>query len=355
MKLSPCFVSTVAHVTRLREGRLFPHRGTRRPFRSGRPLAAAFLVLAAALLVPWARAEAWPQGPLRIVVTSTPGGGPDLVARLLGERLGVLLGQSVAVENRPGANGNLAAESVVRAVPDAHTLLLSGESLFAVNPHLYPDAGFDAARDLEPVAGLAEHSFVLTVNPKLPVRTLAEFIAYARRASPPLHYASSGHGSPHHLAMERLLRLADIRMVQVPYRGGAPASAAIASGEVAAGFAGTSNAGLIAAGRLRPIAVTSAARDPEFPDVPAIAERYPGFRLTNWYGLFAPRHSPKAALAQLGAGVAAMLADPGVRSQLRQAGGLRPMAAGPDALAARIASDRAAYGELIRELGVRAQ
>ncbi|HEX6690058.1 MAG TPA: tripartite tricarboxylate transporter substrate binding protein, partial [Burkholderiales bacterium] len=228
------------------------------------------IVLLVLLCAAGAALAQYPSRPIRIVVTIPPGGAPDIAARVVGQKLAEGLGQPVVVENRPGANGNTAAGEVARAAPDGYTLILAADSLIAINPHLYASMPLDTLKDLAPVASLVANQFVLSVNPSLPVKTLREFVDYARKSSPPLHYASGGNGSQHQLTMEMLKARAGINLVHVPYRGGAPATAATMSGEVAAMFAGTSTAPQIKAGRLRALATSGAQRSTAFPDLPTI-------------------------------------------------------------------------------------
>ena len=227
------------------------------------------------------------------MVTIPPGGAPDIAARLVGQKLSETIGQPVVVENRPGANGNTAAGEVARAPPDGYTLLLAADSLITINPHLYARMPIDTLKDLTPVATLVANQFVLSVNPSLPVKTFQEFIEYAKKANPPLNYASGGNGSQHQLTMEMLKARAGINLVHVPYRGGAPATTATMAGEVAAMFAGTSTAPQIKAGRLRALAVSGAKRSSAFPELPTIAEFYPGFENSIWLGLFGPAGMPQ--------------------------------------------------------------
>ncbi|HSD40462.1 MAG TPA: tripartite tricarboxylate transporter substrate binding protein [Burkholderiales bacterium] len=300
---------------------------------------------------------AWAQYPtrtIRIVVTIPPGGAPDLTARIVGEKLAAAFGQPVVIENRPGANGNTAAEQVARSSPDGHTLLLGADSLLAINPHVYSRMPVDVQRELAPVASLVSNMFVLSVNPALPVGTFQEFIEYARKANPPLTYASGGNGSQHQFMMEALKQRAGINLVHVPYKGGAPATTATVAGEVAAMFAGTSTAPQIKAGKLRALAVTGARRSDLFPDLPAIGEVYPGYEMTIWLGLFAPAGTPAPVLERLREEVAKALASPDVVEKLGRAGGLHPFTTTPDEFAALIRRDYDKYGKLVREIGVRA-
>jgi tripartite-type tricarboxylate transporter receptor subunit TctC len=313
-----------------------------------RLVAAALLIGAAAAT--WAQ---YPSRPVRLVCSTSPGGAPDIAARTLADKLGPALGRPVVVENRAGSNGNIAAELVARSPADGHTLLLGQDSIFAINPHVYARMPVDVLRDLVPVATVASNFFVLSVHPSLPVRTLPEFVEYARKAKPPLTYGSGGNGSQHHLTMEQLKRAAGIELVHVPYKGGAPAMTATVAGEVAAMFAGTSTAPQIRAGRLRALAVTGTKRSEAFPELPTIGEFYPGYEVTIWLGLFAPAGAPEPVLGRLREEVAKALAADDVREKLNGAGGLQAFATSPAEFAALIRSDYDKYGKLVREIGVK--
>ena len=311
---------------------------------------------AALLVLNCAAADAvaqYPTRPVRLIVPIPPGGAPDIAARIAGQKLGEFLGQPVVVENRPGSNGNIAADLVAKSQPDGYTLLLGQDSLFAVNPHVYARMPFDPLNDLVPVATIASNQFVLSVNPSVPVKNLREFVDYARAAKPPLAYASGGNGSQHQLAMEMLKQRAGIDLVHVPYKGGSPATAATVAGDVAAMFAGTSTAPQIRAGRLRAIAVTGHTRSSAFPDLPTIGETYPGYELTIWLGLFAPAGTPEPALSRLRADIARVLAQAEIKERLNSAGGLEPFATSTEAFAALVRSDYEKYGKLVRDLRIK--
>src|SRR6187455_3678955 len=213
-------------------------------------------------------AAQYPSRPITIIVPIPPGGAPDIAARVIADKLSQNIGQPVVVENKAGANGNIANEFVARSQPDGHTLGLLADSQITVNPHLYK-MPIDTLRDLAPVATVAANQFVLTVNPSLPVRTFPEFIEYAKKANPPLAYASGGNGSQHHLTMEMLKQRAGIELMHVPYKGGAPATTATLAGETQVMFSGTSVSPQVKAGKLRAIASSGAKRSEAFPDVPA--------------------------------------------------------------------------------------
>jgi len=313
----------------------------------------AFLFLAFFLVLNGALAQ-YPSRPVRIVVTIPPGGAPDIAARIIGQKLAESLGQPVVVENRPGANGNTAAEMVANAPADGYTLILAADSLIAINPHLYARMPLDTLKDLTPVASLVTNQFVLSVNPSLPVRTVPEFIEYARKANPPLNYASGGNGSQHQLTMEMLKQRAGIDLVHVPYRGGSPATMATVAGEVAAMFAGTSTAPQIKAGRLRALAVAGAKRSPAFPELPTIGEFYPGFENSIWLGLFGPAGLPDDVLVRLRKELNRTLGLQEMREKLQGSGSLEPFITTPEEFAAVIRRDYAKYAKVIKEAGIKA-
>jgi len=311
-----------------------------------------FIALLASLLSHGAAAQ-YPSRPIRLLVPIPPGGGPDIVARLVAPKLGDSLGQPVVVENRVGGNGNLAGELVAKSPADGHTLLLGMDSLIVINPHLYAGMPFDPLKDLAPVASLVSNGFFMAVNPSVSARTFPEFIEYARRTNPPLHYGSGGNGSQHHLTMERLKTRAGINMVHVPYKGGAPATTATVAGEVAVMMSGTSTAPQIKAGRLRALAFTGPKRSRILPDVPTIAEFYPDFVMVQWYGLFAPAGTSEAVLARLRAEVNKTLVLPDVREKLSNSGGVEPWITTPEEFAAEIRSEYAKYAKLVKDLGAK--
>jgi tripartite-type tricarboxylate transporter receptor subunit TctC len=312
------------------------------------------LAISAALFAAPASAQ-YPARPIRLIVPIPPGGAPDIAARVIGQTLGEHLGQPVVVENRVGANGNIAGELVARSPADGYTLLLGQDSLITINPHLYAKMPFDTLTDLIPVASLVSNMFVLSVNPSLPVKSLPEFIEYARNTNPPLAYASGGNGSQHQLTMEMLKARAGIKLMHVPYKGGSPATKATVSGEVAAMFAGTSTAPQIKSGRLRALAVSGAHRSAAFPDLPAIAEFYPGFENGIWLGLFAPAGTPDEVVARLRAAVKTVLALPEVKQRLNKAGGLEPYSSTPEEFAALVRRDDEKYGKLVKDLGIKVE
>jgi tripartite-type tricarboxylate transporter receptor subunit TctC len=277
-------------------------------------------LVAAAAAVPAipgiSRAQSYPTRPVRLVVGLPPGGGADIQARLMGQWLSERLGQQFIIENRPGAN--LATEAVVRALPDGHTLLLVLASN-TVNPALYDKLNFDFIRDIAPVAGISRAPFIMTVNPSVPARTVAEFIAYAKGNPGKLNFASNGNGSMAHVAGALFNMVAGINMVHVPYRTGAIND--LLGGQVQVIF--DSVPGLIAhikTGKLRPLAVTTATRLEVLPDVPTVADFVPGYEASGMVGVGAPQRTPVEVLDMLNKEINTALADPTMKARLADLG-----------------------------------
>jgi tripartite-type tricarboxylate transporter receptor subunit TctC len=323
------------------------------PARAGLPNAVvAGAVALGAVLAAQSVCAQYPTKPVRLVVTVSAGGAPDTVARVLGDKLSPLLGQPVVVENRAGSNGNIAIETVARSAPDGYTMVVCADSMIVINPHMYKKMPIDVLKDIVPVTSLAEQSnFFLSAHPSVPVKNFQEFIEYAKKANPPLAYASAGNGSQHQMAMEMLKSRAGINLVHVPYKGGAPATAATLAGEVSAMFSGASSGPQIQAGKLRGLAVTGRARSPLFPDLPRIGEFYPGYELSTWIGLFAPAGVPDATMSRLRADINKALAVPEVAKRFNAAGGLDPFIATPQEFAERIRSDNEKYAKLVKLIG----
>ncbi len=309
-------------------------------------------LLCTALFTTATLAQSYPSRPIKLLVPIPPGGAPDIVARVLGQALSEAMGQPVVVENRVGSNGNIASEVTAKAAPDGYTLLLCADSQIVINPHLYKNRmPLDTLKDLTPVATIASNQFALAVNPALPVKTFEEFIAYAKKASPPLAYASGGNGSQHHLSMEMLKARAGIELVHVPYKGGTPAATATVAGETMAVFSGTSNAAQIKSGRLRAIAVTGAHRSDTFPELPTIGQFYPGYEVTIWLALYGPPGMAEPVLAKLRAEINKLLAKPEIKQRLHGAGGLEPYITTPGEFSAMMRRDYDKYGKVVKEVG----
>jgi len=310
-------------------------------------------IFCSALLSCLSMAQEYPQKTVKLVSPIPAGGAPDLIARAVGQRLAMLWSQPVVIENKIGSNGQVAADYVAHMPADGYTLLVGMDSLFVINPYLYKQSSVDVNKDLIPIATLGSNQFVLTLNPNLPVKNLPEFVAYAKKANPALAYGSAGNGSQHHLTMELLKARAEIDLLHVPYKGGTGATTATVGGETAAMFSGTSNAALMKAGKLRAIAVSGASRSKQMPDVPTIAELYPGFDNTIWIGLFAPKGTPEAVVQNLRRDVAKVLVMPELIEAFANAGGIEPFITTPDAMARLIKRDQAKYSKLINDLKIK--
>jgi tripartite-type tricarboxylate transporter receptor subunit TctC len=294
----------------------------------------------------------YPDRPVRVLVPNPPGGATDTTARALAPRLSELLGQPVVVENKPGANGNIATELAAKATPDGYTLLLCADAQIVISPHLYK-MSVDPLKDLVPIASIGTTVMVLSVNPELPVKTLPEFVAHAKQANPPLPYASIGAGSQHHLTMEIFKQRAGIDLVHVPYRGGGPATVALMAGEVQAMFGGNSTAGQIRAGKIRALALAGAKRSTLFPGLPTIGEFYPGFASQAWLALFAPAGVPPAILVKLRTDAGRTVSEPETAERLRNAGGLEQWVTAPDEFAAFLRAEHAKYAGVVKAAGVK--
>jgi tripartite-type tricarboxylate transporter receptor subunit TctC len=304
-------------------------------------------------VVPAAAQELYPNRPIKLLVGIPPGGAPDVVARLVGQHLSESLGQPVVIENRTGANGNVAGEAVAKAPPDGYTLLLGADSGIVINPHIYATMRFDPLKDLVPITSVATNQFILAVNPKLPVKTLPEFVDYARKANPPLAFASGGVGSQHHMAMELFKQRAGINLLNVTYRGGTPAMIATVGGETQVLFAGGESAGQFEGGTLRGLAVSGQRRSKRYPDLPTIGEFYPGYGVDIWLGLFAPAGTPEPIVARLRTEVQALLARPEVAAKVNVSGSLEPFILSSEDFSALIAKDHDKFGKLVKQFNIK--
>ena len=278
------------------------------------------LLLLAASMVLAAAAHAFPDRPVRLVVGFAPGGS-DISARLVGQKLSELWGQPVVVENRPGAAGNIGADAVAKAVPDGHTILLFVNS-YTINTSVYRNLPWDLLRDFAPIGRYASSPMVVVVNDKMPVKNFAEFVAYAKANRGKVNYGSAGTGSAPHLAAELFAMRSGIEMTHVPYKGSGPSVTALVADEVQASFGAMSAFdGMVKQGRLRALAVTTASRFPQLPDVPTISESgLPGFDVDIWYGFLAPAKTPPSIVKQLSDDLARVMADPDLQTKLRERG-----------------------------------
>ena len=311
---------------------------------------AAALTLALLAAAAWAQ---YPSRPIRLLVPNPPGGATDTIARVLAPKLGEALGQPIIVENRPGSNGNLSSELAAKAAPDGYTLLLGQDSQIVISPHLYAKMPVDTLKDLVPVATLVTTQMVLAVNSAVPAKNLPEFLEYARRANPPLAYASIGNGSQHHLAMEMLKQRAGIDLVHVPYKGGGPATVALLAGDVPVMFGGVSLIGHVKAGKLRGLALAGKQRSETLPDLPRLAEFFPGFEVQAWLGIFTPAGVSTAVISRLNGETNRLLAGAEMRSKMRSLGELHPFISTPEEFAALIRAEYLKYAEVVKAVGAK--
>ena len=318
-----------------------------------RALAAAAILALGATALP-ASAQAWPDKPIKIVVGFAPGGFTDVLARLLGQKLTERLGQSVIVENKPGAAGTLGADQVAKARPDGYTLLLAHSNSNSVAPSLYPKLPYDVLKDFTPIIAVANTPLLLTVNEKVAAKDVKEFIALAKAKPGALSYASSGGGSAQHLAAERFQLATGTKMTHVPYKGSGQAIVDLLSGQVELNFESPPNVMTHAkAGKLRLLAVTSAKRSPILPDVPTMAEAgVQNAEMLQWFAVMGPAKLPADITRRLSTEIAAILKQPDVVEKIASQGG-EIMAGTPEEFARFLATDTAAYARLVKEANIK--
>lgn len=316
-------------------------------------VSALISVLAA---VPGQAQKGFPSRPITLIVPFAAGGGTDVIARLVAQKIGESLGQAVVVENRAGAAGAIANKVVIAAQPDGHTILFGTTGTQVVNPALNPNVGFDPRADLLPVAKVGVTPNLLVVHPTLGVSNVAELVALAKAQPGRIPYASSGMGTVSHLSGVLFTRMAAIDMNHIPYRGAGPANTDLIAGQVKVMFdSPISLLPLVQAGQVRALAVTSAKRNSLLPDLPTMQEAgFPDFTSEVWLGIFAPRATPRAVVAKLEAAVLAAVATPVVSARMRQLG-FEPEPQGAVGLADTLAADHARWSGLIREAGVKLQ
>jgi tripartite-type tricarboxylate transporter receptor subunit TctC len=301
-----------------------------------------------------ARGQSYPGRPVHWIVGYTPGGGNDIFARLMGQWLQERLGQPFVIENRPGAGSNIATEAVVNARPDGYAILLANFAN-ASNASLYANLKFNFIRDIAPIAGIVRVPNIMLVNQSLPVKTIPEFIAYAKANPGKISMASAGIGSTGHLAGELMKMTAGIDFVHVPYRGNAPAMTDLLSGQVQILFASLpSSIEYVRAGKARGLAVTTAMRAAVAPDLPAIAEFVAGYEVSSWYGIGAPRNTPSDIIDTLNKAVNVGLADPRLKKQLDDQGGIE-MAGTPADFGRLIADETEKWAKVIKFAGIKPQ
>jgi tripartite-type tricarboxylate transporter receptor subunit TctC len=295
---------------------------------------------------------AWPDRTVTLVVPAEPGGSTDILARELAQQLTKTYGQSFIVENRGGAGGNIGTNFVARARPDGYTILISAMTNHVVNPTLIPSTPFKGVDDFEPVAYLATVLSTVVVNPALPVHNMKELIDYARAHPGKINYATGGVGSVNHIGVLMLQKMANIQMVHVPYRSGAPAILSTVTGDTQLNIsAATQTLPYVKSGKLRLLAVTDAHRSTLLPDTPTIGETVPGYEMTIWYGALAPKGTPADIAANLNKAMNATFMVPAVRQRMADIG-VVPAAMTPDAFGQVLRRDNEKYSKLIKELGI---
>ena len=313
----------------------------------------ALLLLAMAPALAWA--QDYPGKPVRMVVGFPRGGGTDVVARILAPKLSELLGQPLVIENRPGATGTAAAAMVAKSPPDGYTIMMGHVSVNAIAPSLFANLQYDAIRDFAPVALAASVPHFVVVHPSVAAASLKELIAYLKAQGSKLTFPSAGNGSMPHLAGEIFKSLAGVELVHVPYKGSGQSMQDLLGGQHAVAFdTMPASAPHVRSGRLRALAVSSAGRLPAFPDVPTAEEAgLPGYRITTWYGVFAPAGTPAAIVRRLHADTVKAMQSPETRSKLEGVGADGTVSRSPEEFAALVRADTARYAGIVKRIGLK--
>ena len=300
--------------------------------------------------IPGALALDYPTRPVRFVVGYPPGGSTDIVARLIGQRLSDRLGQHFVIENKPGAGNNIGTEAVVNAEPDGYTVLFVNPANY-INASLYTNLKFNFIRDLAPIASFTRVPNVMTVNKDVPAKTVAEFIAHVKANPGKINMASAGNGTSVHLSGELFMAMTGTKMQHVPYRGAAPAETDMLGGQVQVMFDNMPSViQHIRAGSLRALAVTTAARSPQLPDVPTVAETIPGYEASVLFGMAAPKKTPPEIIEKLNREINAVLAEPLIKTRLTELGG-EPLISTPEAFGAMIAAETEKWKKVVEFSG----
>jgi len=310
------------------------------------------LAAGAAVPLPAARAAAYPERALTLIVPFAAGGSTDILARMVAEHLHRALGQPILVENRSGASGNIGTAAVARAAPDGYTFLFNTMSVHTMNQALFAAMPFDGVNDFSPITLLAYVTNTMVVHPSIPANTVAAFIGYAKANPGKIAYASAGAGSTNHLCGALFEKMAQVSMVHVPYRGGAPAVADTVAGQTQLFFtAGTQSLAHVKAGKLRLLAVTEGKRSPLLPDVPTVAETVPGFEMAVWYAAYGPAGLPQEVVVRLNTEIGRILFLPEVKKRM-EAIAVETARSTPQELAALTRADAEKWGRIISELGI---
>jgi tripartite-type tricarboxylate transporter receptor subunit TctC len=302
-----------------------------------------------------AMAQAYPNKPIKLIVPFAPGGFTDVVARILGQKLSISLGQPFVIENKAGAGSTIGTDFVAKAAPDGYTLVMVSTT-HVISPAIYPKLPYDPIKSFTPVAKLVDSAYVLLVNPKVPANNVAEFIALAKASPDKIHYASSGNGSSQHLMGGMFASMTGVKMKHVPYKGSGGAANDLVAGVVESSFAGVPNAmAQVPAGRLKALAVTTSKRIPQLPDVPTMQEAgVPGYNASVWLGLLAPAGTPKEVVMKLNAEIAKVLSAADTKKEL-YAAGVEADISSPEALNALMVQELDRWGKVIKDAGITMQ
>jgi len=323
----------------------------RLPIARGAALAATFVVVLAGT----SAAQDYPTHPITLVVPYAAGGGNDVMARIVAEKMSKSLGQQIVIENKGGAGGSIGTRQVAKAAPDGYTLGLGGTGTLAIDPTLYRNVGYDPRKDFAPVGLIATSALVVLVHPSVEAKSIAELIALAKREPGKLNYASAGSGSGIHLGSALLAHIAGIELTHIPYKGSSPALADLVGGHVAIYLSSLPAAvGLVKDGRVRALAVTGPKRSPVFPDLPTVGETLPGYEAVLHYGIVAPAGTPQPAIAKLSGALTAALAQPDVRERIAADGAeVAPMT--PAEYAADIDREETKWSAIVKLSGARVE
>jgi len=312
------------------------------------------LAVVALALAPVAAGQAWPTKPIKLVAPSTPGDAPDVIARMVAEKLSIALGQQVVVDNKPGAGGVVGSDAVAKSAPDGYTLIMGNAGSHGINAAVYSKLPYDIQRDFAPVSQVAIAPNVMVINPNVPAQSVAEFIAYAKSQPGKLSYASGGNGSSAHMSMELFKSMAGLDIQHIPYKGSSPALTDVVAGQVVV-FIGNMppTVPLVKAGKLRALGVTTKSRSALMPELPTISEAaLPGYETVAWFGVLAPAGTPPDVVNRLSQEIAKIAKSPEMREKLL-AMGAEPVGSTPDEFKAVIDRDIAKWKPLAQKVGIK--
>lgn len=314
--------------------------------------ALGFATLVFALLPGMAQSQPYPSKPVRVIVTFPPGGTPDIYGRILSQELGTLWKQSVIVENKTGASGMIGTDFIAKSTPDGYNLLFAADASITIAPNLYA-APYNAIKDLTPIVNVASGPFVMLANSSFPANNVKELIALAKQQPGKISYASSGAGGQQHLSMEMVKSMADVNIAHIPYKGFGQGINDVMAGHVPLIFGGiTASLQLVKGGKLKPIGITSASRSKALPNVPAIAETLPGFRVEAWYGFMGPQGMSKDLVHKINADVVSIIKRPDFQERLL-ADAIEPVGNTPEEFGVQIVNDLAAWNKLIKAVNIK--